>query len=87
MHAANIGVEKDKLENLRISSAKGSPMWETLEICIDVVDKPSLDLLVPQLAQLVRSGVGLNTRYDFKLGYTLPAFSLCFHLYLIFMPV
>lgn len=62
LHAANIGLQKDKLENLRISIAKGSAMWETLEQCIDVVDKPSLDVLVPRLAQLVRSGVGLNTR-------------------------
>ncbi|XP_021734263.1 proteasome-associated protein ECM29 homolog isoform X2 [Chenopodium quinoa] len=62
LHAASIGLQKDKLENLRISIAKGSAMWETLELCIDVVDEPSLDLLVPRLAQLVRSGVGLNTR-------------------------
>ncbi|XP_057515552.1 uncharacterized protein LOC130797079 [Amaranthus tricolor] len=62
LHAANIGLQKDKLENLRISIAKGSAMWETLELCIDVVDKQSLDVLVPRLAQLIRSGVGLNTR-------------------------
>ncbi|XP_048499629.1 uncharacterized protein LOC104890118 isoform X2 [Beta vulgaris subsp. vulgaris] len=62
LHAANIGLQKDKLENLRISAAKGSAMWETLELCIDVVDNSSLDLLVPRLAQLIRSGVGLNTR-------------------------
>ncbi|XP_074321211.1 uncharacterized protein LOC141657772 [Silene latifolia] len=62
LHAANVGIQKDKLENLRISIAKGSPMWETLELCVDVVDKPSLDVLVPKLSQLVRSGVGLNTR-------------------------
>ncbi|KAL9248317.1 hypothetical protein vseg_021654 [Gypsophila vaccaria] len=62
LHAANVGIQKDKLENLRISVAKGSPMWETLELCVDVVDKPSLDVLVPRLSQLVRSGVGLNTR-------------------------
>ncbi|KAH9605191.1 hypothetical protein KSS87_006616, partial [Heliosperma pusillum] len=62
LHAANVGIQKDKLENLRISIAKGSPMWETLELCVDVVDKPSLDILVPRLSQLVRSGVGLNTR-------------------------
>ncbi|GAB2246168.1 hypothetical protein Droror1_Dr00001661 [Drosera rotundifolia] len=61
-HAENIGIQTEKLENLRISIAKGSPMWETLEFCIAVVDKESLDLLIPRLAQLVRSGVGLNTR-------------------------
>ncbi|KAB1199693.1 hypothetical protein CJ030_MR0G015624 [Morella rubra] len=63
LHAANVGIKTEKLENLRISIAKGSPMWETLDLCIKVVDAESLDPLVPRLAQLVRSGVGLNTRF------------------------
>lgn len=63
MHAENVGIQTEKLENLRISIARGSPMWETLEFCIDVVDSDSLEILVPRLSQLVRSGIGLNTRY------------------------
>ncbi|KAJ7960514.1 Proteasome-associated ECM29-like protein [Quillaja saponaria] len=62
LHAANVGIQTEKLEHLRISIAKGSPMWETLDLCIKVVDAESLDSLVPRLAHLVRSGVGLNTR-------------------------
>lgn len=62
MHAANVGIQTEKLENLRISIAKGSPMWETLDLCIDVVNSQALEQLVPRLIQLVRSGVGLNTR-------------------------
>ncbi|KAG8388927.1 hypothetical protein BUALT_Bualt02G0176200 [Buddleja alternifolia] len=62
LHAENVGIQTEKLENLRISIARGSPMWETLEFCIDVVDSNSLELLVPRLSQLARSGVGLNTR-------------------------
>ncbi|KAK9123336.1 hypothetical protein Sjap_012938 [Stephania japonica] len=62
LHAVNAGINSEKLENLRIAAAKDSPMWETLDLCINVVDTKSLDLLVPRLAQLVRSGVGLNTR-------------------------
>lgn len=38
-------------------------MWDTLDLCINVVDTESLDQLVPRLARLVRSGVGLNTRW------------------------
>lgn len=38
-------------------------MWETLDRCVDVIDSQSLELLVPRVAQLVRVGVGLNTRY------------------------
>ncbi|KAJ4724481.1 Proteasome-associated ECM29 [Melia azedarach] len=62
LHAANAGIQTERLENLRISIAKGSPMWDTLDLCINVVDTESLDQLVPRLARLVRSGVGLNTR-------------------------
>lgn len=62
LHAANVGIKSEKLESLRISIAKGSPMWETLDLCIKVVDAESLDTLIPRLAHLVRSGVGLNTR-------------------------
>ncbi|KAJ9537257.1 hypothetical protein OSB04_029990 [Centaurea solstitialis] len=62
MHAANAGIQTEKLENLRISIAKSSPLWETLDLCIEVVDDQSLEQLVPRLSQLARSGVGLNTR-------------------------
>ncbi|KAI3814371.1 hypothetical protein L1987_19124 [Smallanthus sonchifolius] len=61
-HAENAGIQTEKLENLRISIAKGSPLWETLNLCIEVVDDQSLEQLIPRLSQLVRSGVGLNTR-------------------------
>ncbi|XP_077218029.1 ARM repeat superfamily protein isoform X2 [Tasmannia lanceolata] len=62
LHAVNVGIQTEKLENLRIAVAKDSPMWETLDLCLKVADSQSLDLLVPRLTQLVRSGVGLNTR-------------------------
>ncbi|MFS8035264.1 putative armadillo-like helical, proteasome component Ecm29 [Helianthus anomalus] len=61
-HAENAGIQTEKLENLRISIAKGSPLWETLNMCVEVVDEQSLEQLIPRLSQLVRSGVGLNTR-------------------------
>ncbi|KAF7815581.1 proteasome-associated protein ECM29-like protein [Senna tora] len=61
-HAENVGIQTEKLESLRISIAKGSPMWETLDSCIKVADAESLEALIPALAHLVRSGVGLNTR-------------------------
>ncbi|KAK1292730.1 hypothetical protein QJS10_CPB17g01685 [Acorus calamus] len=62
LHASNVGIRTEKLENLRIAVAKDSPMWETLDLCLKVINSQSLGDLVPRLAQLVRSGVGLNTR-------------------------
>ncbi|KAF5195325.1 Proteasome-associated ecm29, partial [Thalictrum thalictroides] len=62
LHAVNAGIKAEKLDNLRIAVAKDSPMWETLDLCLKAVDTKSLELLVPRLANMVRSGVGLNTR-------------------------
>ncbi|KAJ3681025.1 hypothetical protein LUZ60_015514 [Juncus effusus] len=62
MHASNAGIKTEKLEGLRIAVAKDSPMWETLDVCLKIVDNDSLSSLIPRLMQLVRSGVGLNTR-------------------------
>ncbi|MQL77614.1 hypothetical protein Taro_010025 [Colocasia esculenta] len=62
LHASAVGIQAEKLDTLRIAIAKDSPMWGTLDVCLKAVDTRSLDLLVPRLVQLVRSGVGFNTR-------------------------
>lgn len=57
-----MGINAEKLESLRVAVAKDSPMWETLDFCLQQVDGHTLDLLIPRLLQLVRTGVGVNTR-------------------------
>ena len=61
-HAERIGVDAGRLENLRVSAAKGSIMGDTLDVCARQVDTKSLEALVPVLSQLVKRGVGLNTQ-------------------------
>ena len=61
-HAERIGVDAGRLENLRVSAAKGSIMGDTLDVCARQVDVKSLEALVPVLSQLVKRGVGLNTQ-------------------------
>lgn len=61
-HAERIGVDAGRLENLRVSAAKGSIMGDTLDVCARQVDVKSLDAVVPVLSQLVKRGVGLNTQ-------------------------
>ena len=61
-HAERIGVDAGRLENLRVSAAKGSIMGDTLDVCARQVDARSLEALVPVLSQLVKRGVGLNTQ-------------------------
>lgn len=33
-HAESIGLDKDKMESLRISAATSTPMWKTLDTCL-----------------------------------------------------
>ena len=61
-HAERLGLDSDKLENLRVTAAKSSPMGDTLDFCARYTDAATLEVLVPRLTQLVRRGVGLNTR-------------------------
>ncbi|GBG83689.1 hypothetical protein CBR_g37490 [Chara braunii] len=62
MHAERLNMSTEKLQAARISVAKESPMWETLSYCVRQIDGTLLAELVPKLTQIVRSGVGLNTR-------------------------
>lgn len=62
LHAERVGINTQKLENVRLSLAKDSPMWDTLDWCVRQVDMATLESLTPRLAELTRTGVGLNTR-------------------------
>ena len=53
---------QDRLEHARLQSAKASPMGETLDVLMNHVDEETMKELVPSLASVLRSGVGLNTR-------------------------
>ena len=53
---------QEKLEDARISFSKSSPMMETVSLCVQHVDKTVLEELVPRLAELLRSGLGLGTK-------------------------
>ena len=61
-HAERMGLDADKLENLRVSASKSSPMGDTLDLCARYTDAATLEALVPKLTQLIKRGVGLNTR-------------------------
>ena len=45
-HAERIGLDSDKLENLRVSASKASPMGDTLDLCARFADGKALDDMV-----------------------------------------
>ena len=45
-HAERMGLDADKLENLRVSASKASPMGDTLDLCARFATGQALDDLV-----------------------------------------
>ena len=61
-HASRVGLDANRLESLRVSASRSSPLGDTLDLCARYTSADSLPALVPRLSQLVTRGVGLNTR-------------------------
>lgn len=61
-HAERIGLDSGRLESMRVAASKSSPMADTLDLAARYTDIASLDALVPALCQLLKRGVGVNTR-------------------------
>ncbi|KAF5832303.1 proteasome stabiliser-domain-containing protein [Dunaliella salina] len=66
-HAERLGMDADRLDSARTSAARASPLGETLDLCARVAGSdPSeggaLETLLPTVANIIRHGVGLNTK-------------------------
>ena len=53
---------QEKLNDLRVSFSKQSPMMETVQHCLPQVGEEELVLLVPRLVEVMKTGVGLATK-------------------------
>ena len=53
-HAERIGLDAGRLDSVRVSAARSSPMGDTLELCARYADAASVEALVPRLVPLVR---------------------------------
>lgn len=53
---------QEKLDNVRISAYKTSPMIQVVTGCVQYIDGPVLDELAPRLIELLRGGLGFGTK-------------------------
>lgn len=53
---------QDKLDVIRISASKSSPMMEAVNFCVQYVDDEVLVELTPKLCDLLKTGLGLGTK-------------------------
>ncbi|CAG9462820.1 unnamed protein product [Pedinophyceae sp. YPF-701] len=61
-NASNFGISSSRLEQARVSASKRTPIADAIDALVRQVEKGHLDALVPRLTQLLRRGLGLNTR-------------------------
>lgn len=54
-HAERIGLDAGRLDSVRVSAARTSPMGDTLDLCARYADASSVEALVPRLVPLVRA--------------------------------
>eukprot|EP00794_Sanderia_malayensis_P008163 gene8163-9036_t len=53
---------QEKLDAIRVSALKSSPMMETINKCVQYVDADILNEVVPSLSALIKTGIGLGTK-------------------------
>lgn len=53
-HAERIGLDSDKLESLRVSASKASPMGDTLDLCARYADSKTLEEMVRSKLRLTQ---------------------------------
>lgn len=61
-HAERMGLDQDRLEGVRVSASRASPMGETLDLCVKYMQPATLTSVLPEVTALVKRGVGLNTK-------------------------
>eukprot|EP00112_Aurelia_sp_Birch-Aquarium-sp1_P025455 Seg846.4 transcript_id=Seg846.4/GoldUCD/mRNA.D3Y31 product="Proteasome adapter and scaffold protein ECM29" protein_id=Seg846.4/GoldUCD/D3Y31 len=53
---------QDKLDAIRVSASKSSPMMDTINMCVQYVDSDILGEVIPRLSDLIKTGIGLGTK-------------------------
>lgn len=62
LHADEYDIEKDKIDDARLSAVRGSPMMEAIERCLDFVDDATMVALSPRLEESMKTAIGLPSK-------------------------
>ena len=55
-------ISQEKVESVRLSLSRSSPMMDTIKSCIEYIDADVLEQLMPRLIDLIKSSIALNTK-------------------------
>lgn len=83
LNASKYNLTEQKIDDMRLSSVRSSPIMEAIERCLDLVDDDTMQELQPKLASAMKSAVGLPS----KVGSSRILVSLSTRRMAIFKPV
>jgi len=83
LNASKYNLTEQKIDDMRLSSVRSSPIMEAVERCLDLVDDETMKELQPRLANAMKSAVGLPS----KVGSSRILVSLSTRRMAIFKPV
>jgi proteasome component ECM29 len=83
LNASKYNLTEQKIDDMRLSSVRSSPIMEAIERCLDLVNEETMRELQPRLANAMKSAVGLPS----KVGSSRILVSLSTRRMAIFKPV
>ncbi|QIX00250.1 hypothetical protein AMS68_005767 [Peltaster fructicola] len=62
LNASKYNLTEQKIDDMRLSSVRSSPIMEAIERCLDLLDDDTMQKLQPKLEHAMRSAVGLPSK-------------------------
>lgn len=62
LNASKYNLTEQKIDDMRLSSVRSSPLMEAIEICLDLLDETTMASLQPRLESAMKSAVGLPSK-------------------------
>lgn len=62
LNAAKYNLTEQKIDDMRLSSVRSSPLMEAIERCLDLLDDDTMRLLQPKLESAMKNAVGLPSK-------------------------
>ena len=82
MNASKYNLTEQKIDDMRLSSVRSSPLMEAIERCLDLLDDDTMQQLQPKLESAMKNAVGLPS----KVGASRVLVSLATRRMLLFRP-
>jgi proteasome component ECM29 len=62
LNAAKYDTTEEKIDEARSRMVSHSPMMEAIERCLDLLDEPTMQLLVPRLESVIKTAIGMPSK-------------------------